>query len=683
MFAKVLPKSGVLMTLICSLLTFICYAKTLRSPLLTDDLTISYQVKLAGPFGMWTMPGQAVFRPFVAFVFWLMGHFVGLLPWPWHLHNMVLLFLTSLLIRAFVVELSRLGRPVVPLFWTRVANLSAVLFVIWPAHTEVVNWICCMTDGYSTLFGMAALFMVIRFWRTNDFKCLVASSFAYILALLCKEQPICLMLIAPLIAYISPVPLIRKFQGVGAIFSGFAAYAVAKLLIFHSLTGSYQYANDKGNIGENFIVKLYQNFLPFGGYLAGFIGRQQLISTTWTLVGAAFWTALALATFARAKQLTLEEGRRAVARVLLVSALWLFTLLVYQLACMVNADIVEGWSGRITLPVILISVMSYRLSVTKLRADGKLAYLGWTALVLAFFALWSLSCYTSIVPVDWAGGMRMTTKLASAINGCAPRFLFPFMLLYVAIVALCQYSGTRRIVTRVGEAAGAYVSILRIVGTLFVSSLVAMLPTIATTNRFVGWLRFSYEPTTFSVIVVASVLVALVHFLRGVGWTGAGGLITLCLLSVARTNEIWANTAYATEATFGQIGRLCARYRMVYVLSLAADVDGNPASFPGLEPYLALHGEPARDAIATYVDFQPGDRIIARRVSACSFSLESVGTVRRRAYPLEISQTGRDVEDCFSITQSADRKQALVVIKGFDPKRDRVVYFDGENTLCL
>jgi len=60
-----------------------------------------------------------------------------------------------------------------------------------------------------------------------------------------------------------------------------------------------------------------------------------------------------------------------------------------------------------------------------------------------------------------------------------------------------------------------------------------------------------------------------------------------------------------------------------------------------------------------------------------------VGTVRRRAYPLEISQTGRDVEDCFSITQSADRKQALVVIKGFDPKRDRVVYFDGENTLCL
>jgi hypothetical protein len=128
-------------------------------------------------------PSLQFYRPLTSLSYWLDFKIWGLNPAGFHLTNILLHFLNSVLVFSLLVNL-KLSRAA--------SFMSALLFSVFPLHFENVSWISGRTDLLS--FALAALSVIffLRFMAQKKCLHLALSSLFFLASLLAKESAILL-----------------------------------------------------------------------------------------------------------------------------------------------------------------------------------------------------------------------------------------------------------------------------------------------------------------------------------------------------------------------------------------------------------------------------------------------------------------------------------------------------------
>ena len=129
------------------------YGPSLRGPFLFDDLYLPFTApEFAGqPVASW-MVGP---RPLLMFTFWVNLRLSGLEPFPYHLLNLGLHFLTGFLVWLIVRRLlnrAGAGAPVPEIL----PAFAAGLFLLHPVQTESVAYVASRSETLSVMFFYAA-----------------------------------------------------------------------------------------------------------------------------------------------------------------------------------------------------------------------------------------------------------------------------------------------------------------------------------------------------------------------------------------------------------------------------------------------------------------------------------------------------------------------------------------------
>lgn len=195
----------VIIFLFLLLLGFLPYVNTLLAGFVYDD---NFQV-VANPYvhsfhhlreifttTVWSFEGAAgvtnYFRPMMTLGYLLTYQIAGLVPFSFHLVNLVLncvaVCLVFVLLRRFSGE--------------RVALIAAGLFALHPIHTEPVAWIAAVTDLQLTVFYLGAFLLYLRLPESERrARARVILCVVFLLALLSKEQAMTLPVLATIFEY--------------------------------------------------------------------------------------------------------------------------------------------------------------------------------------------------------------------------------------------------------------------------------------------------------------------------------------------------------------------------------------------------------------------------------------------------------------------------------------------------
>jgi protein O-mannosyl-transferase len=147
--------------LVLLLLVFLAYARVGNAGFIWDDEQhLTQNPVIIGPLGLtdiWTS-ASAVYYPLVLTTFWLLHHFVGLTPLPYHVLNVAFHAASALLLWRVLVQLRVRG-----------AWLGAALWALHPVLVQSVAWITEMKNTQSALFYVLAIscFLQSRERRRN------------------------------------------------------------------------------------------------------------------------------------------------------------------------------------------------------------------------------------------------------------------------------------------------------------------------------------------------------------------------------------------------------------------------------------------------------------------------------------------------------------------------------------
>ncbi len=126
------------------------------------------------------------YRPITSLSYWLDLQAWGLNPAGFHLTNLVLHMLNTLLL-FFLVR---------PLLKNDIAAFfSAFLFGLYPMHFENVAWISGRTDTLSFFFAILCLLFLARFLRKEQERRLPVSALCFLFSLLAKENNLPLVVV--------------------------------------------------------------------------------------------------------------------------------------------------------------------------------------------------------------------------------------------------------------------------------------------------------------------------------------------------------------------------------------------------------------------------------------------------------------------------------------------------------
>src|SRR5579863_10366823 len=235
------PKTNrdVITFLILFLLAFLPYANILFNAFVYDD---GFQV-VGNPYAhsfrylrqiftttVWSFQGaQGVsnyYRPIMTLGYLLTYQIAGLVPFSFHLANIVLdgivVWLVFLILRRFSGE--------------RVALIAAGLFALHPIHTEPVAWIAAVTDLELAVFYLTTFLLFLKLpERTNKTRVRAAMCGCFVLALLSKEQAMTLPVLALLYEHFyrddrASTTLREKFSRYGPLWIIAAVYLTVRLI---------------------------------------------------------------------------------------------------------------------------------------------------------------------------------------------------------------------------------------------------------------------------------------------------------------------------------------------------------------------------------------------------------------------------------------------------------------------
>ena len=124
------------------------------------------------------------YRPVFTVVFTAGYQMFGLWPQGWHLLTLLLHILCS--VGIFYVLLMLSGRK-------SVAAISALLFAVFPLHSESVSWISGMTDPLFGVFFLSAFYYYLKFRESGRRPSLLASLGMFAVAAFSKETALSLV----------------------------------------------------------------------------------------------------------------------------------------------------------------------------------------------------------------------------------------------------------------------------------------------------------------------------------------------------------------------------------------------------------------------------------------------------------------------------------------------------------
>ena len=180
---------------------------------------------------VWSFQGaQGVsnyYRPMMTFGYLLTYQIAGLVPFSFHLVNILLdgiaVWLVFLVLRRFSGE--------------RVALVAAGLFALHPIHTEPVDWIASVTDLELAVFYLGAFLLYQKLPEAkNKFWVRAAMCACLAVALLSKEQAMTLPVFAMLFEHFyrddrSATTLKEKFSRYGALWLVAAIYLIVRIVV--------------------------------------------------------------------------------------------------------------------------------------------------------------------------------------------------------------------------------------------------------------------------------------------------------------------------------------------------------------------------------------------------------------------------------------------------------------------
>ncbi|MCX7732479.1 MAG: tetratricopeptide repeat protein [candidate division WOR-3 bacterium] len=222
-----------------AMIQVVLYLQTLKYQFVWDDRLLIVENRLltkAGPWGIFTRPfwsGTEVaewnrhlvyYRPLTTLSFWLDLKFAGLNPAYFHLVNVVLAAISTVLVALIVWELLHSG------VW---AGIAGLLFATHPAHVESIAFISGRTDLLLTVFIAGAGFALLRSFRKRDRRWWWLVPPLFLFGVLSKETGIMfpvLVLLTPLLIQVRPL---RGFYlMVLGVFLAAAAYLVMRWIVF-------------------------------------------------------------------------------------------------------------------------------------------------------------------------------------------------------------------------------------------------------------------------------------------------------------------------------------------------------------------------------------------------------------------------------------------------------------------
>jgi protein O-mannosyl-transferase len=224
-------------------LLLLAYGHTLNFTFQFDDYNVIVdEPKVHGLSAWWqSMPGM---RPLLKLSYSLNWQLESA-PRFFRAFNLFCHFVTSILVWKLCAKLLPILQKDA-LHTNRIALLTACLFALHPAHTEVVSYISSRSTGLMTLLCMASLLFFLAYIQpTNKPKSanLIASMVCWLLAILVKEPAIVLPLLALLLFKLAH-PNVSIYAG----FKQLADYKKLLLILLFSAPVVYvwfvpQYAN--------------------------------------------------------------------------------------------------------------------------------------------------------------------------------------------------------------------------------------------------------------------------------------------------------------------------------------------------------------------------------------------------------------------------------------------------------
>jgi tetratricopeptide (TPR) repeat protein len=139
----------------------------------------------------WGFSGHATnyYRPVVHIMHMLVYYIFGIAPWGFHLVN--ILFHAGSSVLVFLIARILFSEYKAPFKYLSVPLMAAVLFAVYPIHTEAVAWISAVTDLSYTFFCLLSLYLYIRSKdRFNTGYYLSVA--AFFIGTLCKEPALTL-----------------------------------------------------------------------------------------------------------------------------------------------------------------------------------------------------------------------------------------------------------------------------------------------------------------------------------------------------------------------------------------------------------------------------------------------------------------------------------------------------------
>src|SRR6266705_779318 len=135
-------------------ITLIAYGQTWHAGFIWDDEShLTQNPCIIGPLGLkeiWTS-ARAVYYPLVLTTFWALHKFVGLIPAPYHILNVLMHAASAVLLWRVLRQLEVRG-----------AWLGAALWALHPVMVQSVAWVTELKNTESALFYLLSIFWFLK-----------------------------------------------------------------------------------------------------------------------------------------------------------------------------------------------------------------------------------------------------------------------------------------------------------------------------------------------------------------------------------------------------------------------------------------------------------------------------------------------------------------------------------------
>ncbi len=215
------------------------YTPSIAAWFSAEELTGIFIVR-HDPFNLWSgRGGPGFFRPVIPMILWVWHYLFGLEPRPYHLLNLTVHLLNTCLVYSVARGWTRLLPESHRLRSSTAAGAAALLFWVWPSHSEPVSWIPALTDVAAAVWALSSIAAYLRYRNGGSWGWALGAVLLYIGGLCTKESVITLP--AAIFAYeIMRALLLRKWRARDFLFPmAFAVVFFNYFLFSRGVTGAF------------------------------------------------------------------------------------------------------------------------------------------------------------------------------------------------------------------------------------------------------------------------------------------------------------------------------------------------------------------------------------------------------------------------------------------------------------